>query len=307
MFLGLDILPIVGLVSIGGWGEVSARLAVTDPLLLTWSGSQSLSLEGIFGILSLALIGVGFLGSPQIFVRFLALRDESEISRGAAVAIVWTVLADSGAVLIGMIGRAMLDGNPGEAVLPQLVELLMPAFFVGLYIAIVLSAIMSTADSLLVLAASAVVRDFYQKVRHPEIPDEALVGMSRKATVTLAGVALTVSMVVALVTPDRSVFWFVIFGWSGIAATFCPTIILSLFWSRMTGKGAIAAMVAGFLGVPLFAFGAPHLPGVGHLFKALAELPPAFALSFLVGIIVSLRTAAPSRASADLDFARGTQ
>ncbi len=305
MFLGLVVLPIVGLVSIGGWGEMTSRLAATDPNLLTWSGSQTVTLEGIFGILSLALIGVGFLGSPQIFVRFLALRDEAEIPRGASVAIIWTVLADSGAVLIGMLGRAMLDGNPGEAVLPQLVEHLMPAFFVGLYIAIVLSAIMSTADSLLVLAASAVVRDFYQQVRHPELPDASLVGMSRKTTLALAAVALAISLTVAVVTPDRSVFWFVIFGWSGIAATFCPTLILSLFWTRMTAKGAVAAMVAGFIGVPLFAFGAPHLPGVGHLFKALSELPPAFILSFVAGIVVSLRTSPPETGERDLAFSRG--
>jgi sodium/proline symporter len=306
MFFGLVLLPIVGLIAIGGWGEVSSRLAATDPLLLTWTGTAELDLAGVLGILSLALIGLGFLGSPQIFVRFLALRDEREIPKGAAVAIVWTVLADSGAVLIGMIGRAMLDGNPGEAVLPQLVSHLLPAFFVGLYIAIVLSAIMSTADSLLVLAASAVVRDFYQQVLHPETPDEALVGMSRRATVVLAAIALSLALIVAVVTPERSVFWFVIFGWSGIAATFCPTVILSLFWTRMTAQGAMAAMVAGFVGVPLFAFGAPHLPEVGHLFEALSELPPAFLLSFVVGIIVSLRTQAPDTAQADLDHARAT-
>ncbi len=102
-------------------------------------------------------------------MRFLALRDESEIPKGAMVAIVWTVLADGGAVMIGMVGRAMLTepgvdpttalGNGAQDVLPQLVGLLMPAVIVGLYIAIVLSAIMSTVDSLLVLAGSAAVRD----------------------------------------------------------------------------------------------------------------------------------------------------
>ena len=117
--------------------------------------------------------------------------------------------------------------------------------------------------------------------------------------------ALAISLTVAVVMPERSVFWFVIFGWSGIAATFCPTIILSLFWTRMTAKGAIAAMVAGFLGVPLFAFGAPHLPEVGHLFKALSELPPAFLLSFIAGVVVSLRTSPPESGERDLAFSRG--
>jgi Na+/proline symporter len=130
--------------------------------------------------------------------------------------------------------------------------------------------------------------------------------MSRKATVVLAAIALSLALIVAVVTPERSVFWFVIFGWSGIAATFCPTVILSLFWTRMTAQGAMAAMVAGFVGVPLFAFGAPHLPEVGHLFEALTELPPAFLLSCVVGIVVSLRTQAPDTAQADLDHARAT-
>ena len=83
-------------------------------------------------------------------------------------------------------------------------------------------------------------------------------------------------------------FWFVIFGWSGISATFCPVLILSLFWSRMTRRGAIAAMASGFLCVPLFKFAAPLLPTVGESLEALGELPPAFLVSFLCGVLFSL-------------------
>ena len=189
----------------------------------------------------------------------------------------------------------------------MMVELLLPALLVGLFIAIVLSAIMSTIDSLLVVASSALVRDVHQKIRNPELPDDALVSLSRKATLGLACVALAVSLVVAYTTPERSVFWFVIFGWSGISATFCPTVILSLFWSKMTARGALWAMVAGFVGVPLFKFGATALPTVGPFFDTLSELPPAFLLSFLVGIIVSLADGrgAPTSGATDLEFAAG--
>ena len=83
-------------------------------------------------------------------------------------------------------------------------------------------------------------------------------------------------------------FWFVVFGWSGIAATFCPTMILSLYWKRFTARGALWAMISGFIGVPLFKFGAAALPGAGPYFAELAELPPAFLLSFAVGIGISL-------------------
>ena len=199
-------------------------------------------------------------------------------------ALVWTLLADSGAVLTGVIGRALLVdadadlvsvlGEGGEAVLPMLVEHLFPLLLVGLYIAVVLSAIMSTVDSLLVLASSAAVRDWYQQVRHPEMADDSLIPMCRKATFTLALVALAIALTVAHVSPTRTVFWFVIFGWSGIAATFCPTMILSLFWRKMTARGALAAMISGFCAVPFFKFVAPEIAVVGPWFSALSELPP---------------------------------
>jgi len=88
--------------------------------------------------------------------------------------------------------------------------------------------------------------------------------------------------------PGRTVFWFAIFGWSGISATFCPTMILSVFWKGMTARGAFVAMLVGFACVPLFKFVAPSLPGVGDFFGALEELPPSFLLSALTGVLVSL-------------------
>ncbi|NNM27334.1 MAG: sodium/proline symporter [Phycisphaerales bacterium] len=298
MFLGLVSLPIIGLAAAGGWTPVAEGLRLQDPGLLSVWGPEGFSTLNVFAILSLALIGLGFLGSPQIFVRFLALRSEREIPRGTAVAITWTLLADTGAVLTGLVGRHLLMGPgddvaavlgaSGQDVLPALTSLVLPVVFVGVMIAVVLAAIMSTVDSLLVVASSAYVRDYYQKVRHPELPDDALVGRSRVATAVLALVALGVAMTVALTTPDRTIFWFVVFGWSGIAATFCPTMLLSLFWKGMTTRGALAAMITGFACVPLFKFAAPHLPVVGDAFNALEELPPSFLVSGVVGIIVSL-------------------
>ena len=298
MFLGLVGLPVIGIAASGGLGPVLAGLHAQDPGLLSLWGPGGWGPLTIFSVLALASIGLGFLGSPQIFVRFLALRSESEISRGAGVAIAWTVLADSGAVMTGMVGRHLFVrpgqgleqvlGPGGEGVLPALVDAMLPALLVGVMIAVVLSAIMSTVDSLLVVASSAFVRDYYQKTRHPELPDSTLVSMSRRTTAVLAVVALGLALSVSVLSPDRTVFWFVIFGWSGIAATFCPTMILSLFWKGMTARGALAAMITGFVAVPLFKFGAPLLPGVGAAFGALEEMTPAFFLGGLAGIVVSL-------------------
>ena len=301
MFFGLTILPIVGLMSVGGLSPVMEGLAQQDPALVTWMGTTEVTATTIAGVLGLLLIGLGFLGSPQIFVRFLALRSENEISRGAAVALTWTLLAEVGAVFIGMLGRHIFGQDLGEDVLPKLVENLMPPMVVGLYIAIVLAAIMSTVDSLLVLAGSAAVRDVYQKIMHPELKDEDLVKTSRFLTVVLAIASLAVALTVAVVQEDRTVFWFVIFGWSGIAATFCPTIILSLFWRGFTAKGALVGMISGFLCVPFFKFVAPSLPGIGAIVDASGELPPAFLVSGLCAILVSTFDQSGKSAIQDID------
>ncbi|MEZ4270336.1 MAG: sodium/proline symporter [Myxococcota bacterium] len=314
MVLGLVLLPIVGLISLGGFDVLFSKLEAIDPSLLAWSGSvEGWTVMGFLGVVGLSLIGLGFLGSPQLFVRFLAMRDEAEIPAGTVVAIIWTLMADTGAVLAGMAGRALLSepgndveallGSGGENVLPLLVEHLFPTVVVGIYIAVVLSAIMSTVDSLLILAGSAAVRDLYQKVLHPEMTDAELGRTSRNVTIALATAAFALAIVVALLVPGRTVFWFVIFGWSGIAATFCPTMILSLGWRGMTRDGALAAMISGFLCVPLFKFGATAIPGIGVYFAELSELPPAFLISGTLGIVVSLRQKAQGRALAnELDF-----
>lgn len=315
MFIGLVFLPIAGIVAAGGVTPVLDSLRAIDPGLLSLAGPDGWSFMTALSIVSLCLIGLGFLGSPQIFVRFIALKSEGEIVPGALTAFVWTVLADSGAVLVGMIGRALLTGpgqglealgTGGEDVLPLLVEHLLPLVLVAIFVAVVLSAIMSTVDSLLVVAGSALVRDYYQKVRHPSLPDQALVRLSRWATFGLAIAALSIALGVAVSTPDRTVFWFVIFGWSGISATFCPTLILSLFWSRLTGRGALAGMLLGFAAVPLFKFVAPALPGAGAYFAELGELPPAFLVSAAAAVLVSLLDGAgpPAEAAQELEDAR---
>lgn len=298
MVVGLVALPFFGLAMVGGYTPTITELQQQDPTLLSLWGPDGQSWTSVFTILGFLAIGLGFMGSPQIFVRFLSLRSTKEIRPGAIVAVIWTGLATTAAVLIGMVGRVVLM-EPGDAladtltasgenVLPLLVAASVPDWLSGLYIAIVLAAIMSTVDSLLVLASSAFVRDYYQKVRHPDMPDNQLLGRSRVVTLALATCALVIAFSVAALVPGRTVFWFTIFGWSGISATFCPTMILSLYWSKLTARGALCAMLAGFICVPFFKFVGPQLPFVGNGLGALSELPPAFAISGIVAIVVSL-------------------
>jgi len=312
MVIGLVILPIVGVLEIGGVTHVVDTLRSINPDLLSWHGpgqaaavtkvvipgSGAWNTSAIFTVVGLAAIGVGFWGSPQIFVRYISMKSEKGIIPGTITAIIWTVLADSGAVLVGIVGRSLMNDQiapaSNESVLPMMADAYLLPFFSGLYIAMVLSAIMSTIDSLLVLASSAAVRDYWQKTKHPDMSDEQLMSTSRKLTLILAVFALAVGMGLLLHNKDKQIFWVVIFGWSGIAATFCPTMILSLYWSKLTANGAKCAMVAGFMGVPIFSFAVgPLLKSMGMndiagYLASLDVLLPSFLIGFTVAIVVSL-------------------
>jgi sodium/proline symporter len=299
MLFALVLLPIVAFFWIAEpmWAVQGSLNSIDSSLFEIW-GKGGLTLTNIMTCIGFLFIGVGFLGSPQVFVRFMSIKDDSEIKKGRWVAIIYTLLATSAAVGIGMLGRWIFTsfgdnpesilGPDSENVLPMLVDRIMPLTLVGIYIAAVLAAIMSTIDSLLVLASSAITRDFWQKIMRPNLSDEGAARISSWVTVGLALFALAIAMVVAVVSPTRSIFWFVIFGWSGIAATFCPTMILSLAWKGFTEKGAIAAMITGFVSVPLFKFVIPEIAGIGPYIDKLGELPSAFVMGFSAAIVVSL-------------------
>lgn len=305
MLIGLVVLPIVILTKAGGLTEVTHAVEAIDPHLLTWHGpgesgpsSGGWNTATIFSILGLAAIGIGFFGSPQVFVRYISMKDEKQILPGTITAITWTILADSGAVLVGLFGRALYTpeniGMINDKILPHTALELLPAFFAGVFIAMVLSAIMSTIDSLLVVASSAGVRDYWQKSRHPEMSDERLVSLSRTVTIALSLVSFAIGIGIMLYDKEHGVFWIIIFGWSGIAATFCPTMILSLFWKGLTARGAMWAMVSGFLGVPFFKWLAPtalNSAGREDIAVYLASLDvilPSFIVGFFFAIVVSV-------------------
>jgi sodium/proline symporter len=297
MFLGLVSLPIVGLLELGGYTNFIGALREVSPDHLSLTSGAGWTALTITAVIGYAAIGLGFWGSPQVFVRFISLRSERELHKGAAVALTWTLLADTGAVLVGMVGRALYDsamiGGDADNILPFMSQTLLPSFLAGIFIAMVLSAIMSTIDSLLVVASSAAVRDYWQKTRHPDMGDATLVSLSQKLTFILAIIAFALGMGILAYDKDEGVFWIIIFGWSGIAATFCPVMILSLFWSGLTALAARCAMIAGFLGVPIFKFLVPWIFATAGMDEAnqhltnLDVLAPAFALSMLTAVIVS--------------------
>ena len=297
MFFGLVLLPIVVWFSMDHGVGISEGLNAIDPTLTQIMGRSDDGLMNLFTILGFSMIGLGFLGSPQVYVRFMSIESEKEIDKGKWIALIFTLLTDAAAVTIGILARIYFTsegqdpevvlGNGGENVLSMITNEFLPSILVAIFIAIVLSAIMSTIDSLLVLASSAITRDFYQKIFRPDLKDEDLTSFSRLVTVIMAVIALCIAILLYNLYPERKIFWIMIFGWSGIAATFCPVIILSLFWKGYSEKGAIASMITGFVSVIFFKFVVSNMEGIGAYFIELDVLAPSFLLAMIVGYIVS--------------------
>ncbi|MQA92396.1 MAG: sodium/solute symporter [Gemmatimonas sp.] len=291
MFSSLVLLPIVGIRAAGGWSAMIGELRVQDPSLLVPMGSFGVSTAGVMSALSFAAVGLAFLGVPQLLVRFMSARSVREIPNGGLIAVSSIIVFDSGAVLGGMAGRAIFPGlADSETVLPTMADQLFPALFTGIFLVVVLAAIMSTADSLLILASSAVVRDVVQKIYRPDLSESRL-SMYAKGTTIVLGIAAAVGAL----TEARLIFWFVLFAWSGLGSAFVPPILCSLFWKRTTREGVIAGMLTGFAVTIVWVL----------VFKArfyeLYEMIPGVAAGLIAVVVVSLLTSPPEGAEQEFD------
>jgi len=291
MFSGLLVLPIVGIIAVGGWGELTAGLRAIDPHLLEPMGSEGWSAASIASAIGFVGIGLAFLGTPQLLIRFISARDREEVIQGSVIAVLCIIVFDVGAVFSGMAGRVLFDGlaDP-ETILPTMSAELFPPVFTGLFMVVVLAAIISTVDSLLILASSAVVRDLVQKVFDPDLSERQLSMLGRLTTAVIGFGALVLAL-----QEVRIIFWFVLFAWSGIGSAFGPVVLCSLFWKRTTRAGAVVGMITGFLATVLWAL------RFKESFYDLYEMIPGFAAGFVATIGVSLLTQPPEGAGEEMD------
>ena len=147
---------------------------------------------------------------------------------------------------------------------------------------------MSTVSSLLVMAAGSVTHDLYAKIVNPDLTDSQAARLCRVITIVFAVLSLGLAITVSIASPQRTIFWFVIFGWAGIAATFCPMMLMSLFWTRFTERAAIASMITGFSMTMICKFVIQDMESIGPIFVALETMPPSFLSALIVGYIVTI-------------------
>ena len=303
MLAALMVVPIVAFFLIGGADGVTAGLAshgvesvsgFLNPMLT--SKGEPMPAVSIISNLGWAL---GYFGMPHILVRFMAVRSTGEIKKSRIIAIVWVVISLAAACFVGVVGKAYLggilpDGESENVFIKMIMEIFnnewaLP-FVGGLLLCGILAAVMSTADSQLLVTSSSVSEDLYRGVINRKASDKNALLVSRITVVAVAVIAFFIAL-----DPDSSVMGLVSNAWAGFGAAFGPVILLSLFWKRSNLPGAAAGMILG--GATVLAW--DYLPIVSGqtLGEAtgLYSLVVGFALALVGMIVVSLLTKKPSQ------------
>ena len=261
---------------------------------------------GLLTIISTLSWGLGYFGMPQVLLRFMAIRKTDELVRARRIATVWVVISLTAAVLIGLMGRAMFPvhetlntASGAENVFIVLSRHLLPPLLAGLVMAGILAATISSSDSYLLIAASAVSLNIFKGILKKDASDKQVMTMSRIILLLIAVAGVVIAM-----DENSVIFTIVSFAWAGFGAVFGPIMLFSLFWKRTTQAGAVAGMVTGGVMVFLWKLALKPLGGVFGIY----ELFPAFVLSCLAILLVSLLTPAPSaQIQQEFDLARNPQ
>jgi len=279
MAAALVIVPIAAME--GSMSDLGAALELKNPELLNlWTDASGQSLSAI-GIISLVAWGLGYFGQPHILARFKATRRNGDIATARRIAVSWTALSMAGALFIGVVGIVYVDAHlggtvkDGETIFMLLVNAIFHPVVAGILLAAILAAIMSTADSQLLVSSSALAEDFYKQVFRPQASQQEIVRVGRFAVIALSLVALLLAM-----NPDSSVLGLVSYAWAGFGAAFGPAILFSLFWKDMNRNGALAGVVVGGITVVLW----KQLSG--GIFD-LYEIVPGFIFASLAIVLLS--------------------
>lgn len=247
---------------------------------------------GLLTIISTLSWGLGYFGMPQVLVRFMGIRNDSEIKTSRRIAIVWVVISMFCAIMIGIIGRYLfpaqyLTQSGAESIFIFLSQVMLPGFLCGLVVSGILAASMSSASSYLLITGSSVAENIFRGVFKKNATDNQVLIVSRitLACVLLFGIAVAWS-------EDSIIFNVVSYAWAGLGASFGPLTLFSLYWKRTTKSGAIAGMLTGAVSVIVWHNLVKPLGGVFGIY----ELLPAFILSCLAIVIVSLLSKEPSKA-----------
>lgn len=260
---------------------------------------------GGFSVITTLAWGLGYFGMPHILLRFMAIDDPKKLKTSRRIASVWVVFSLGIAVLIGVAGLSLVnagivkeyaDASAAESIIVDISRFLstrgyIPAFVAGIFISGILASTMSTADSQLIAASSSVTKDILVNTFKVKLSEKKEMVIAR-----LSVIAISVIAVLLALNPNGSVFRIVSFAWAGFGAAFGPIMLFSLFFKRTTKWGALAGMLSGGAMVFIWKFLISKLGGIFEIY----ELLPAFIISCLFILIVSLLTSKPEEEITDI-------
>jgi len=290
MVAALVLMCVVGIISLGGPSGIFSRIGSIDPRAVLLSAGETGTALYLGLILGSLAIGLGYAGQPHILMRYMALQSTKEVKKATIIAMTWTTFAVTGAIFLGFLAIPFLRGEIAD---PEHVTLafaakILPGWLVGFILAAATAAMMSTVDSQLLVATSAVTEDIYRKLINPDATQKYLVKFARIFTAVVALIAFILGL-----RAERLVYWLVLYAWGGLAASFGPPLILSLKWKGTTRTGVFAGMIAGAITIVVW-YNVPALKNF------LYELVPGFIFSLVATWIVSLMTRKGTRTGTNL-------
>lgn len=255
MVAALVILPAVGIYKLGGPSQFLSQLGeIQDPAFSSWTNGME-GMAGLIFVLGGLSWGFGYLGQPHLLTRFMAMPDTKEVKKGFVVAICWVVPAFIGAMLIGLVAKVAfspeflldqgvaLDGPSKEKLMPFFAQYFLPAWLAGILICAAIAAMMSTADTQLLVCTSALCEDLYRCCFGNEPGDKTLLIISRVFTALICVIALFIALM-----GKESIMSMVSYAWGGLGSSFGPVVVLSLYWKKLTRQGVIFGLLFGSIG-----------------------------------------------------------
>ena len=289
MFAALIILPIAGFIELSSNGQpLVASLHNAQPEFLSLTGGKTgwAAAAVIIGGLSWAL---GYMGQPHLLTKFMSIKDPGKMRSSRRIAFVWAIPAFTGAITIGLIGSIMYGQgyfSDVERVMPQMATDLMPAWIAGIIISAAIAAMMSTADSLLLVVSSTVAEDFCHHVLRINLSSGAMVNLSRLVTLSVGIAAFLIA-----ISSTKLIFTMVSYAWAGLGSSFGPAILLMLKWKGTTWQGVLAGMVTGSVSTVIWS-------EISFLDQAISVRFASFVLAFAAVVAVSLFTNPKSKVMA---------
>jgi sodium/proline symporter len=280
----LILVPLFAMGEIGGLSGTFAAMEAKNPELLNMFTDADGKDITLIGTLSLLGWGLGYFGQPHILARFKGIKSKDHVPAARRIAVLWSAVSMAGACLIGMAAIGYLPEGLGdtETVFMVLVDALFHPVIAGILLAAILAAVMSTADSQLLVSSSALAEDFYKALFNQNASQEQLIRVGRIAVVVIALIATALAM-----DKDSKVLTLVSYAWAGFGAAFGPALILSLYWKRMTKMGALAGILTGGITVVVW----KQLSGGWF---DVYEIIPGVLFAFIAIVVASLLTPPPS-------------